>query len=127
MELNQVMESYATRVDGKHSTYDESKSIVIVPVTAHRFQSVIASLCRHQEQGYIEVSTKICSVDDLPEKLFWLQKELTFGKLVVRDDYLQAVAYIDDKMSPGLVDTVINDIATFADQKEKMISGSDKF
>ena len=127
MDLNQVIESYSARVDGKFSSYDESKSVVVVPVTHHRFQSVIASLCKSEDQEFIEVSSKICSVDDLPEKLFWLQKGLTFGKLTVKDDYLQTVAYIDDKMSTSLVDAVINEVATFADQQEKVISGSDKF
>ena len=127
MDLNQVIESYATSVDGKYSSYDDSKSVVIVPVTPHRFQTVIAAIRKIKDQEYIELSSKICSVDDLPEKLFWLQKELTLGKLAVIDDYLQAVAYIDDEMSAGLVKSVINEIAAFADHQEQLISGEDNF
>ena len=127
MNLNDVIEAYADKVDGKHSSYDDTKSVVIVPVTAHRFQSVIASLCKADDLEYIEVSSKICAAADIPPKLWHLQAELVFGKLIVRDDYLQAAAYIDDAMGADLVAGIINEVASFSDKQEQIISGKDKY
>lgn len=126
MKLNEVIEAYANNVDGKYSSYDETKSVVIVPVTAHRFQSVIAALCKTDVE-YIEVTSKICTADKIPKKLWHLQAELVFGKLIVRDDYLLAAAYLDDSMGADLVKAIINEVAQFSDKHEKIISGKDKF
>lgn len=127
MELTKVIESYANSVDGKFSTYDDSKGIVIIPVTKHRFQSVIATDKKHESAEYIELSSKICSVEQMPENLFQMQSELIFGKLVIRDDLLQVIAYVDDGMNTKLLGAVIDEVAHFADQKEKQISGQDNY
>ena len=127
MNLNDVIESYAVKVDGKHSSYDATKSVVIVPVTAHRFQTVIATISNQDDAEYIEVSSKICSTENIPGKLWHLQSELVFGKLIVRDEFLQSAAYLDGGMAPELVEAIINEVASFADKHEKLISGADKF
>ena len=127
MDLSKVLESYADSVNGKFSSYNDDKAVVIVPVTDHRFQSVIASRCEIGDAEYIEISSKICSVDQMPEKLFWLQKELNVGKLIVRDDFLLATAYIDSGMDSVLIKAIINEVAQFADLKEKSLAGTDVF
>ena len=127
MELTKVIESYANAVDGKFSSYDDTKGVVIVPVTKHRFQSVIATNKMLDGVEYIELSSKICAVEDMPEKLFVLQRDLTLSKLVIKDDFLQVVAYVDDQINPKLLAVVINEVAQFADHKEKEISGKDHY
>lgn len=127
MDLTTVLESYADSVDGKFSSYNDDKAVVIVPVTDHRFQSIVATRTDIEDAEYIEIASKICSVEHMPEKLFWLQKEMNVGKLVVRDDFLLAVAYIDPGMDEKLIKAIINEVAYFADLKEKSLSGTDVF
>lgn len=127
MDLSQVLESYADSVDGKFSSYNDDKAVVIVPVTDHRYQSVIASKVEIEDAEFIEVISKICTVEQMPEKLFWMQKEMTLGKLIVRDDFLYAMSYIDPSMSSKLVQAIINEVAQFADLKEKSLTGADVY
>jgi len=127
MEVNQIIEQYSEIVDGKCSSYDNTKSVVVVPVSSHRYQSMLAQIQTVNEQPYIEVSTKICTEEHIPEKLFHLEKQMTFGKLIVRDGYLQVICYFTSSTPVELVTEMINEIASFADIQEKKISGQDVY
>jgi len=128
MDINSIIEQYAEEVGGKFSAYDDTKSVVVVPVSSHRYQSLLAQIQTVKENDYIEITTKICTEENIPEQLFHLEKQMIFGKLIVRDGYLQVMAYVTcSSISVGLVTEIINEIASFADIQEKKISGQDVY
>ena len=125
MNLTQLMEKVSKNVNGTHTAYDDNKSFVVIPVPSKRYQSVLAEYVRDEHLQYIEVSSKICEEDRIPDRLFYLEKELKFAKLAIKDGFLQVVCYLDENMDPLLATAIISEVATFADKQEKLITGQD--
>jgi hypothetical protein len=127
MNLSQLIDKVAHNVNGTHTAYDEDKSFVVVPVPSKRYQSVLAEYTTKNNVRYIEVSSKICEENQTPDKLFKLEKKLTFAKLAIKEGYLQVVCYLDENMNPDLATAIISEVATFADEQELSITGQDVF
>lgn len=126
MDLSKLIAEVSKKVNGTHTAYDHTKSFIVVPV-AKRYQSVLAEYIKMDGFRYIEVSSKICREDESPDKLFKIEKKLRFAKLVFKGGFLQTVCYLDENMNSDLAVAVITEVATFADEQEKLITGQDIF
>jgi len=127
MNLNQLIDKVSKNVNGTHTAYDETKSFVVIPVPSRRFQAVLAEDVSKNNVRYIAISSKICEESQIPDKLFKIEKSLTFAKLAIKEGYLQAVCYLDENMNPELASAIITEIAIFADEQELLITGKDVF
>ena len=127
MNLFQLVDAVSKNVKGTHTAYDDTKSFVVIPVPSKRFQSVLAQYIQKDNVRYIEVSTKICEESQTPDKLFKLEKNLTFAKLAIKDGFLQVICYLDENMATDLATLIITEVATFADQQELIITKEDVF
>jgi len=130
MELNNIIEQYAEAVGGKHSIYDYTKSVVVVPVSNSRYQAVTATIKDSNGASYIALSSKICKADDtedLLKKIGKLQGQLIFGKVIILNNHLQVVCSISDSMNLDLIKEIINEVAHGADTIEKHLTGDDIF
>jgi hypothetical protein len=125
MNLSELISQVSKNVNGTHTAYDEEKSFVVIPVPSKRFQSVLAEYITKDEVRYIEVSSKICAEDHIPDKLFKLEKNLVFSKLAIKNDFLQVVCYLDENMNTDLATMIVSEVATFADEQELQITGQD--
>lgn len=125
MNLSQLIKEVSDNTQGTHTAYDDNKSFVIIPVPSKRYQSVLAQNIIKDDIPYIEASTKICEESQTPDKLFKLEKKLTFAKLAIKEGFLQVVCYLDPKMNPDLATVIIKEMAYFADEHEKAITGQD--
>jgi len=124
MDLSKLIAEVSKKVNGSHTAYDDTKSFIVIPV-AKRYQSVLAEYITVDGYRYIEVSSKICREDESPDKLFKIEKTLRFSKLAFKNDFLQAVCYLDENMNSDLAAAIITEVATFADEQEKLITGQD--
>ncbi|MEN8248199.1 MAG: hypothetical protein ABFS32_04650 [Bacteroidota bacterium] len=127
MNLSQLTAQVAKNVNGTHTPYDENKSFIVIPTDSKRYQSVLAEYVTKESVRYIEVSSKICDESQIPDKLFKIEKELTFAKLAIKEGYLQTVCYMDENMNLDLATAIINEVANFADEQELAITGEDVF
>ena len=127
MNLFQLIDNVSKNVNGTHTAYDDSKSFVVIPVPSKRYQSVLAQSTIKDGVKYIEVSSKICDESQTPDKLFKIEKKLTFAKLAIKDGYLQVVCYLDENMAVDLATLIITEVATFADEQELLITNEDIF
>ena len=127
MNLSQLIKEVSQKTNGTHTAYDENRSFVVLPVPSKRYQSVLAEYVTKGEARYIEASTKICDESQTPDKLFKLEKKLTFSKLAIKDGFLQVVCYLDPNMDSTLAAEIIKEMAAFADQQELAITGQDIF
>jgi hypothetical protein len=125
MNLSQLLKEVSDRTNGTHTAYDDDRSFVVIPVPSKRYQSVLAEYVTKDGLRYIEASTKICDEAQIPDKLFKIEKELTFAKLAIKNGFLQVVCYLDANMNPELATMIIKEMADFADQQEKAITGKD--
>lgn len=125
MNLAQLIKEVSDRTNGTHTAYDDDRSFVVIPVPSKRYQSVLAEYITKDDFRYIEASTKICEESVIPDKLFKIEKKLTFAKLAIKDGFLQVVCYLDANMNPDLATAIIKEMAEFADEQEKLITGKD--
>jgi hypothetical protein len=125
MNLSQLLSQVSKNVNGTHTAYDDNKSFVVIPVLSKRYQSVLAEYVTKDDIKFIEVSSKVCDESNIPDKLFHLEKKLTFAKLGIRGGFLQVVCYLDENMDPALATLIINEVANFADEQELLITGQD--
>lgn len=125
MNLSQLLKEVSDRTQGTHTAYDDDRSFVVIPVPSKRYQSVLAEYVTMDGLRYIEASTKICDESQIPDKLFKIEKELTFAKLAIKNGFLQIVCYLDANMDPELATAIIKEMADFADKQEKVITGKD--
>lgn len=127
MNLSQLIKEVSDRTNGTHTAYDENRSFVVIPVPSQRYQSVLAEYVTYDNIRYIEASTKICDEAQTPDKLFKIEKKLTFAKLAIKNGFLQVISYLDPAMSPDLAAAIIKEMAVFADEQEMAITGQDVY
>ena len=127
MNLSELIGKVAQNVNGTHTAYDDNKSFVVIPVPSKRYQSVLAEYITTDGIRHIEVSSKICEESETPDKLFKLEKKLYYSKLGFREGHLQVLCYLDENMNVDLATAIINEVATFADEQEEMITGKDVY
>lgn len=125
MNLTQLITQVAKNVNGTHTAYDDNKSFVVVPVPTKRYQSVLTEYVTKDDVKFIEVSSKICDESQTPDKLFKIEKKLLFSKLAIKNGFLQVVCYLDENMNTDLATLIITEVASFADEQESVITGSD--
>ncbi|MCF6361143.1 MAG: hypothetical protein L3J29_10335 [Cyclobacteriaceae bacterium] len=126
MKIIEVVKRYAETVGGNFSTYDDSKSAVVIPIGQHRHQTVLAETKSINGCFYLALSSKISNKEAISDvDIYEKQKNLLFGKLVIEKNHLEIRAYLEENMSEKLIAEIFNEIAAFADIYEKRFTGKD--
>ncbi len=130
MDLLKFMQDYAAEIDGQFSEYNDTKSVIIVPLADSRFQSVVGEK-KHAENSartWIELSSHVCKVtDDLPlRELLEENTNFVHGKFSIVEEYLQleASAFIDN-VTDEILKEIIQEVANLADHWEFKLTGQD--
>ncbi|MBX2944039.1 MAG: hypothetical protein KF860_17035 [Cyclobacteriaceae bacterium] len=130
MNLASFMKSYADEIDGQYSSYDNTNSIIIVPLAGGRFQTVIGTVKENKlySRNMVTFTSKICAdSSDLPLKNLLKQSTLfNYGRFVISDNFLQieAVASLDGTPESSMKE-MIQEVANLADQYEFKLTGAD--
>ena len=128
--FNEFMERYAEEIDGQFSEYDQSKSVIIVPLDENRFQAVLGVI-KHNEKFNktgIEFSSKVCPFsDDIDCKQLVIENAKTcYAKFVIVDDFIkvEGSTFLETIMEEGLKE-IIKEVAQLADEWELKLTGLD--
>lgn len=130
MDLIAFMKSYADQIGGQYTEYDPTHSIIIVPVSGSRYQTVIGTLQTNElyNRKLIYLSSKVCPVrPDIDfRSLLEQAAHFHYARFVVKDHYLQMeaaapVATVDE----GSVKEMLQEVANLADQFELKLTGAD--
>ncbi len=130
MDLNGFMEALAEEIDGQYSEYDNTKSIIIVPLNDGRFQTVLGQKRFNEKysQEAVEFSSKVCPYDDSIDLKNLLEENVNFchAKFVVVDDYIQVeAACFLETATESLIKEIIIEVAEMADVFEHKLTGVD--
>lgn len=132
MDFNEFMRRFAEEIDGKFSEYDDKKSVVIVPLERHRFQTVTGVMKYSERYGRhgVEFSSKVCPYEpDLDLRQFMeANNRFCHIKFVIVDGYVKvdASAFIEDMEEASLKEAIV-EVARTADEWEYKITGKDEF
>ena len=130
MELKSFMKSYADQIGGQYTSYDSSSSIIIVPLSGSRFQTVVGKVrdneLYNRELAYF--SSKVCPVDSAIDYQHLLEQTAFFNycRFVIREGHLQMEAVCAmDTASEETLKEIIQEVANLADQYELKLTGQD--
>jgi hypothetical protein len=129
IDLDKVLDEYANKVGGKVIPYTDSQSVLTIPTSKGRFQSVIGWSKMMKDYKFLEFDSKVCKYDsslDL-KKVLEESSHYTFARLVIKDEYLQvAAAVIVEHATEDLIYDMVREVAETADDLEDRITGRDE-
>lgn len=128
--FNEFMERFADEIDGQFSEYDQSKSVIIVPLEENRFQAVLGVIKFNEKfnKTGVEFSSKVCPFsDDIDCKQLVVENAKTcYAKFVIVDDFIkvEGSTFVETIMEEGLKE-IIKEVAQLADEWELKLTGLD--
>lgn len=120
---------FAEEVGGQYTDYDNSKAVIVVPLSAGRFQTVLAfSRTGSADNKHVLFISKICDFDETIDLRDLLEKNGTFdySRFTLEDGFLKVVAACpEENATQELVKNMIQEVAAIADQFEFKFTGHD--
>ena len=130
MDLNALMRKYADQIDGQFMEYDPLHSIIIVPVSGGRAQTVLGHIRRSElyNRNIIAFNSKVCNFsNDIDLKSLMEQTAFfNYCRFIIFEDHLrvEAVAALDT-ISEDAIKEMVQEVANLADQYELKLTGVD--
>ncbi len=128
--FNEFMENFADEIGGQFSEYDQSKSVIIVPLEENRFQAVLGVMKFNEKFNKmgVEFSSKVCPFsDDVDCKQLVLENAKTcYAKFVIVDEFIkvEGSTFLENIKEEGLKE-IIREVAQLADEWEMKLTGMD--
>jgi len=130
MELTAFMKKYSDEIGGQYTEYNESLSVVIVPLSGGRFQTVIGSIKNNElyNRQLINFTSKVCAYQSNIDLEVLLEQTAYFNycRFIIKDGYIQVEAV--SPLSSAYEDTIkemLQEVANLADQYEMKLTGVD--
>jgi len=130
MDLSAVMKKYAEQIGGQFTEYDHAQSIIIMPVSGGRYQTVLGTITQNDlyNRKLISLHSKICNIKPDIDYRMLLEQTAYFNycRFVVKENYLQveAVASLMG-ISEETIKEMVQEVANLADQFELKLTGVD--
>ena len=124
------MKKYADQISGQYTEYDSNLSIIVVPVSGGRFQTVMGNIKKNElyNRKLITFISKVSQVKPNTDFQMLLEQTAFFNycRFVLIDGYIQveAVAALDN-ISEETIKEMIQEVANLADQYEMKLTGTD--
>ncbi|MEO7695746.1 MAG: hypothetical protein ABIS36_17425 [Chryseolinea sp.] len=130
MKFMNYVQQYAEQIGGQYTDYDESKSVVVVPINGSRFQTVVAVTQRSAVSGRDQalITSKVCEFHkNLDLKTLMEQNaRFDYSKFVLDDGYLKIEAScLTSTVSQEQIKEMIQEVAQLADHYEMKLTGRD--
>ncbi len=130
MDLTAFMKKYADQIGGQFTEYDSNHSIIIVPVSGNRFQTVIGTIKKNElyNRSLVTLNSKVCAVNPRLDFKMLLEQSAFFNycRFVISENYLQVESVTAlDTISEGTVKEMLQEVANLADQYELKLTDSD--
>ncbi|HNT51198.1 MAG TPA: hypothetical protein PLM56_15290 [Cyclobacteriaceae bacterium] len=130
MDLTAFMKKYADQIGGQFTQYDPSHSIIIMPVSGNRFQTVIGTIRKNElyNRSLITLNSKVCTIKHSLDYKMLLEQAAYFNycRFVVNENHLQIEAVTAvDATTEGTLTEMLQEVANLADQYELKLTDSD--
>jgi hypothetical protein len=130
MDLSAVMKKYAEQIGGQYTEYDHAQSIIIMPVSGGRYQTVLGTITQNDlyNRKLISLHSKICNIKPDIDYRMLLEQTAYFNycRFVVKENYLQVEAVASMiGISEETIKEMVQEVANLADQFELKLTGVD--
>lgn len=132
MDLTSFMKRYAEQISGQYIEYNQSLSVIIVPVAGNRFQTVMGNIktSKLYNRKVITFTSKVCTMNDNIDFKMLLEQTAFFNycRFMISENYLQveAVSSLDGAFEDDIRE-MLQEVANLADQYEMKLTGADLF
>ena len=130
MNIMNYVQQYAEQIGGQYTDYDHSKSVVVVPITGSRFQTVLAVTQTSAVSGRNQAlfSSKVCEYNNALDLKNLLEQNANFdySKFVLEEGFLKVEAScLANSVSQDQIKEMIQEVAQLADHYELKLTGKD--
>jgi hypothetical protein len=130
MNVISTVKQYADQIGGQYTDYDHSKSVIVVPLDASRFQTVLAITQKSAVSGRDQAifTSKVCEFNNNIDLKMLMEQNASFdySKFVVEDGYIKVEAScLASSTSESQVKEMIQEVAQLADHYEYKLTGQD--
>lgn len=130
MNVISTVKKYADQIGGQYTDYDQSKSVIVIPLDRSRFQTVLAQTQKSPVSGRDQAvfTSKVCEFRAEMDLKSLLEQNANFdySKFVLEDGYLKVEAScLASSTSEEQVREMIQEVAQLADHYEDKLTGQD--
>lgn len=130
MNLLEFTRNYAEEIDGQFTDYDHSKSVIVVPLSGDRFQTVLCISQKSPVSGkeQIAITSKVCMFTSNIDLKHLLEQNANFdySKFIIEDGYVKVDASgLAASMTEEQLKEMIQEVAQLADHYEFKFTGKD--
>ncbi len=130
MNLKDQIQLYAEQIGGNFTSYDSTKSVVVVPINGSRFQTVLAINQKSTVSGRDQTvfSSKVCEYSTFLDLKNLLEQNAHFdySKFVLEDGFLKVEAScLSNSVNEQQLKEMIQEVAQLADHYEDKLTGQD--
>lgn len=130
MSFKTYVQQYAEQIGGQYTDYDQSKSVVVVPISGTRFQTVLAMTQTSAVSGRDQATftSKVCEYNTRLDLKVLMEQNRSFdySKFVLDDGYLKVEAScLTSSVSEEQIQEMIQEVAQLADHYELKLTGKD--
>jgi hypothetical protein len=130
MDISSFLKNYADQIGGQYTAYNKDQSIIIVPVSGNRFQTVIGTIKKNDlyNRSIVTLNSKVCDVHPALDYKMLLEQASYFNycRFIISGNHLQieSVGALDG-ITEGDLKEMVQEVANLADQYEMKLTGSD--
>ena len=130
MDLTAFMKKYADEIRGQYIEYTKTLSVIIVPVSGNRFQTVMGTIKKSPlyNRSVITFTSKVCTMDTSFDFKMLLEQTAFFNycRFMISENYLQVEAVSSlDGVTEEDIKEMLQEVANLADQYEMKLTGAD--
>ena len=130
MNVMSFARQYVDQIGGQFTEYDNSKGVIVVPLSGARFQTVLVISRTSTTSGKEQVvfTSKVCEYDSTIDAKALLEKNISFdySKFIVEDGFLKIEAScLPSTVNEDQIKEMIQEVAALADQYELKFTGQD--
>lgn len=130
MDLTAFMKKYADQIGGQFTEYDPSHSIIIIPVSGNRFQTVLGTIRKNDlyNRSLITLNSKVCAIRAGIDFKMLLEQSAYFNycRFIISENHLQVEAVTAlDTVSESTIQEMLQEVANLADQYELKLTDTD--
>ena len=130
MDLTAFMKRYADEIRGQYIEYTQTLSVIIVPVSGNRFQTVMGTIKQSSlyNRKVIIFTSQVCPKNDTIDFKMLLEQTAYFNycRFMISENYLQVEAVSSlTGVTEEDIKEMLQEVANIADQYEMKLSGTD--
>jgi len=128
--IQDFVEQYADEIGGQFTDYDHNKSVLVIPIHDHRFQTVLALTQKSPVSGREQAifTSKVCEINANVDFKNLLEQNAKFdySKFILEDGYVKVEAScLAETVSEEQIKEMIQEVAQLADHYELKLTGQD--